>query len=104
MPTYQASQKKYYSTRSQTLKKFRKEQEKPCTCREEEWAGNTNKLTCLICLRKRNLESELQKKCFWTDHKDLKYWKIRRQGQYKELKIAPVYPRIDWGEASCENK
>ena len=97
MPTYQESQKKYYSTRSQTLKKFRKEQEKPCTCREEEWAGNTNKLTCLICLRKRNLERELQNTSKY-------YWKIRRQGQYKELKIAPVYPPIDWGEASCENK
>ena len=101
MPTYQENQKQYFSTRAETLKKFREEQKKPCTCRYEVWAGNENKLTCLNCLRKRNLENELQKKCFWTDLKHLKYWKVRRQGQYKELKIAPVYPPIDWSKASC---
>ena len=53
MPTYQESQKQYYSTRAETLKKFPDEQKKPCTCREEVWAGNTNKLTCLNCLRKK---------------------------------------------------
>ena len=33
------------------------------------------------------------KKLFWDSNKDLKYWKVRPQGRYKELKIAPVYPQ-----------
>ena len=96
MPTFDEKQKKYYSTRAETLQKFRDEQKKPCGCRIEVWAGNENQLTCINCIRKRNLNDELQRKGFWTDLKHLKYWKIRRQGQYKELKIAPVYSKIDW--------
>ena len=92
MPTYDEKQKHLYSTRKQVLDKFRKERKKKCFCRTEEWAGNFNKITCLNCVRKVDLENELKNKGFWTDLKDLKYWKIRRQGQYKKLKIAPVYP------------
>ena len=92
MPTFNKNQKQYYSTRSEALRKFRDEEKNPCHCRTEEWAGNVNKLTCLNCIRKRNLESELERKGFWSELKSLKYWKVRRQGQYKELKIAPVYP------------
>ena len=92
MPTYDEKQKNFYSTRKQVLDKFREEQKKKCFCRTEEWAGNFNKITCLNCVRKVDLEKELKNKGFWTDLKDLKYWKIRRQGQYKKLKIAPVYP------------
>ena len=69
-----------------------KNKKKKCFCRTEEWAGNFNKITCLNCVRKVDLENELKNKGFWTELKDLKYWKIRRQGQYKKLKIAPVYP------------
>ena len=65
------------------------------------WTGKENKLTCLNCIRKRNLKDELQKKGFWTDLKHLKYWKVRRQGQYKELKIAPVYTEIVTIKTSC---
>ena len=92
MPTYDEKQKNFYSTRKQVLDKFREEQKKKCFCRTEEWAGNFNKITCLNCVRKVDLEKELKNKGFWTDLKDLKYWKIRRKGQYKKLKIAPVYP------------
>ena len=92
MPTYDEKRKNFYSTRKQVLDKFREEQKKKCFCRTEEWAGNFNKITCLNCIKKVDLEKELKNKGFWTDLKDLKYWKIRRQGQYKKLKIAPVYP------------
>ena len=100
MPHFNPNHKQYYSTRAETLKIFRDEEKKPCTCHYEIWAGNENKRTCLNCLQRRNLKSELEKKCFWTDLKHLKYWKVRRQGMYKELKIAPVYPAIDWSSAS----
>ena len=93
MPTYNLNHKQYYSTRAETLRIFRDEEKKPCACRNEVWAGNENKVTCLNCIRKRNLKEELQKKGFWTVLKHLKYSKVRRQGQYKELKIAPVYPQ-----------
>ena len=92
MPTCDEKQKIYYSTRKQVLDEFREEQKKKCFCRTEEYAGNFNKITCLNCVRKENLQDELKNKGFWTEFKDLKYWKIRRQGQYKKLKIAPVYP------------
>ena len=92
MPTFNKNQKQFYSIRSEVLKKFRDEEKQPCSCRTEEWAGNLNKLTCYNCIHKRNLKSELERKGFWSDLKALKYWKVRRQGQYKELKIAPVYP------------
>ena len=95
MPIYNPNHKIYYSTRAETLKTFRDEEKKPCSCRYEIWAGNEHKLTCLNCIRRRDLKNELDRKGFWTGNKDLKYWKIRRQGQYKELKIAPVY------SASC---
>ena len=95
MPMYNPNNKQYYSTRAETLKIFRDKEKKPCTCRYEIWAGKENKLTCINCLRPKNLKEELQKKAFWTDNKNLKYWKVRRQDQWKELKIAPVYP------ASC---
>ena len=92
MPTYNPNHLQYYSTRAQTLKIFRDKEKKPCTCPYNIWTGNENKLTCLNCLRWRNLEEEIRKKYFWTDLKHLKYWKVRRQGMYKELKIVPVYP------------
>ena len=92
MPTYKEEQKEFYSTRSKVLKKFREEQEKKCHCYIDEWAGKENQITCINCIRKTNLEKELEKKCFWSDLKHLKYWKVRPQGQYKILKIAPVYP------------
>ena len=95
MPTFNKNQKQFYSTCSEVLKKFRDEEKQPCHCREEEWAGNIKKLTCYNCLRKRNLKSKLERKGFWTDLKALKYWKVRGQGKYKELKIAPVYPDRD---------
>ena len=99
MPTYDEKQKQYYSTRSVVLEKFCNEQKQKCYCTVEEWAGNFNQRTCLNCLRKEGLEQELKNKGFWTGLKDLKYWKVRRQGQYKKLKIAPVYPKIDWDKA-----
>ena len=98
MPTYDEKHKKYYSTRKEVLDKFRNEQIQKCFCRMEEWAGKLNKVTCLNCIRKEDLQDELKDKGFWTEFKGLKYWKIRRQGQYKKLKIAPVYPKIDWGK------
>ena len=54
--------------------------------------GNEDKLTCLNCIRRQDLKDELHRKGFWMRNKDLKYWKIRRQGQHKQLKIAPVDP------------
>ena len=92
MLTCDEKQKNYYSTRKQVLDKFCEEQKKKCFCRTEEYAGNFNKITCLNCVRKENLQDELKNKGFWTEFKDLKYWKIRRQEQHKKLKIAPVYP------------
>ena len=92
MPIYNPNHKPYHSTRAETLKTFREEEKKPCTCRYEIWAGNDNKITCLNCVRHSDLKEELERKGFWTDNKNLKYWKIRHQGQYKQLKIAPVYP------------
>ena len=59
----------------------------------EVWAGVTNKRTCGNCDRKTNLSKELKCKEFFAENKFLKYWKVRRQGRYKELKIAPVYPK-----------
>ena len=91
MPIYNEAHKSFYSTSAETLKIFRDEQKKKCECCVMIWAGNENKF--LICIRKTNLESELQKKGLWSGNKHLKYWKVRRQGQYKELKIAPVYPQ-----------
>ena len=64
MPTYNQNHKQYYSTRVETLRIFRDEEKKSCTCRTEVWAGNENKVTCLNCIRKRNLKEELQKKGF----------------------------------------
>ena len=87
MPIYNEAHKNFYSTRAQTLKISRDKQKKKCECRVEVWAGTENKLTCLNCIRKRSLEDELKNKGFWTGNKHLKYWKVRRQGQYKELKI-----------------
>ena len=94
MPIYNELHKNFYTMRSQTLKIFRDEEKKNCTCRIEVWAGNENKLTCLNCIRKSDLKNELEKKSFWISNKHLKYWKVRRQGQYKQLKIAPVYPQL----------
>ena len=59
----------------------------------EVWAGVTNKRTCGNCDRKTNLSKELKCKEFFAENKFFKYWKVRRQGRYKELKIAPVYPK-----------
>ena len=95
MPTCDKNQKKYYSTRAGILQKFREEEKQSCSCYTEVWAGKENRITCINCIRKRNLSEELKKKGLWTDLKALKYWKVRIQGQYKELKIAPVYPNRD---------
>ena len=95
MPTFNKNQKEFYSTRREVLKKFRDEEKQPCFFREEEWAKQLYKKTSIYCIRKQNLKSELERKCFWTDLKALKFWKVRRQGQYKELTIAPVYLNND---------
>ena len=95
MPTFDKKQIKYYSTRSEVLRKFRNEEKQPCSCYIEVWPGKENEITCINCIRKKNLTEELKRKCFLTNLKGLKYWKVRRQGQYKELKIAPVYPDRD---------
>ena len=94
MPIYNEQHKNFYTTRAQTLKIFCDEEKKNCTCRIEVWAGNENKLTCLNCIRESGLKIELERKGFWTGNKHLKYWKVRRHGQYKQLKIAPVYPQF----------
>ena len=78
MPTFQKSQKEFYSIRREVLKKFRDEEKQPCFCKEE-WAKQLYKETCLNGICKQNLKSELEKKCFWTDLKALKYWKVRRR-------------------------
>ena len=80
MPTFKKEQKEFYSTRREVLQIFRDEEKKPCFCKEKERANNLYKKTCLNCIRKRNLKAELEKKCFWSDLKALKYWKVRRQG------------------------
>ena len=64
MSIYQENQKRYYSTRSETLKVFRDEQKQKCNCKEEVWGGKKNKLTCLNSIRKEGLESELKNKGF----------------------------------------
>ena len=92
MPVYQKEHKQFYKTRSEVLKKFREEEKQKCYCRVETWAENEQKLTCYNCTRKEGLADELKKKGFWGGLKDLKYWKVRRQGRYKQLEIAPVYP------------
>ena len=86
MPTYDEKQKQFYSTRSKVLTKFRSEQKQKCSCYVQEWTGNFNQLTCINCLRKEGLEQELKNKGFWTKFKELKYWKVRRQGRIKNLK------------------
>ena len=73
MPIYNELHKNFYTTRSKTLKTFRDEEKKNCTCRIEVWAGNENKLTCLNSIRKSDLKNELEKKGFWTSNKHLKY-------------------------------
>ena len=88
MPIYNANHRLYYSTRAETLKIFPDEEKKPCSCRYEIWAGNENKITCLNCVRRSDLGEELKRKGFWSGNKHLKFWKVRRQGQYKQLKIA----------------
>ena len=64
MPSFNPNHKQYYSTGAETLKMFRDEEKNPCSCRTEIWAGNENKLTCLNCVRKRNLKEQLKKKVF----------------------------------------
>ena len=73
MPICNPNHKQYYSTRAETLKTFRDEEKKTCTCRYEIWAGKENKLTCLNCVRRRDLKDELEGKGFWTGNKNLKY-------------------------------
>ena len=74
------NQVKFYKTRKEVLKIFREEERQKCFCTTETWAGNTNKLTCINCLRKENLSKELDAKEFFKSNKDLKYWKVRCQG------------------------
>ena len=81
MLIYQENQKQFYSTRADVLKLFREEEKKKCYCRTEIWAGNINKRFCYNCARKENLTAELKKKGFWDGLKDLKYWKVCRQGR-----------------------
>ena len=91
MPIYKKEQKDFYSTRADILKIFRNEEKQKCYCSIEIWAGNINKRFCYNCAQKENLSAELKKKGFWDDLKDLKFCKVRSQGRYLELKIAPVY-------------
>ena len=93
MPTFNKNQIKYYTKGDDVLKIFRTEEKKKCYCSVEVWAGVANKCTCLNCNRKTNLSKELKCKEFFGDNKFVQYWKVHRQGQYKELKIAPVYPQ-----------
>ena len=92
MPIYKQLQKKFYSTRSEVLRIFRSEEKLKCSCQTDTWAGNENKITCFNCLRKWDLTDELKRKEFFGELKHCKYGKVRRQGMYKHLKIAPVYP------------
>ena len=93
MPTFNKNQIRYYTKRDDVLKIFRAEEKKKCYCSVEVWAGVANKRTCLNCNRKTNLSKELKCKEFFDNNKFVQYWKVRRQGRYKELKIAPVYPQ-----------
>ena len=61
MPTYTKTQKQFYSTRSEVLKKFRNEEKQPCFCKEEEWSKKLYVTTCINCIRKKNLTEELKK-------------------------------------------
>ena len=90
----QRSTQKFLLNEGSNLQNIQRRTKKKRECRVEVWTGTENKLTCLNCIRKRSLEDELKNKGFWTGNKHLKYWKVRRQGQYKELKIAPVYPQF----------
>ena len=98
MPIFNKDQVKYYKKRDGVLKIFRTEEKKKCYCSVEVWAGIANKRTCLNCNRKTNLSKELKCKEFFGDNKFVQYWKVRRQGRYKELKIAPVYPQPQFVE------
>ena len=98
MPIFNKDQIKYYKKRDGILKIFRTEEKKKCYCSVEIWAGVANKRTCLNCNRKTNLSKELKCKEFFGDNKFVQYWKVRRQGRYKELKIAPVYPQPQFVE------
>ena len=60
MPIYNTNHKLYYSTRAETIKKFKTKKKKPCSCRYEIWAGNENKKTCLNCVRRSDLKEELE--------------------------------------------
>ena len=96
MPIFDKNQVKFYKTRQQVLQIFRAEERKKCFCSTETWAGSTNKLTCINCIRKENLSKEMDRKEFFKSNKNIKYWKVRRQGRYKELKMAAVYYQPDF--------
>ena len=96
MPIYDEKQKKYYKTRKEVLQIFRQEERKKCECSVEVWAGVLNKRHCLNCERKKNLLKELECKEFFKSNKNVQYWKIRRQGRYKELKLAAVKYQPDF--------
>ena len=96
MPIYDEKQKKYYKTRKEILQIFRAEERKKCYCSVEVRAGAINKRTCGNCDRKRNLSKELDCKEFFSSNKNVQYWKIRRQGRYKELKLAAVKYQPDF--------
>ena len=98
MPIFNKDQIKYYKTRDGVLKIFHTKEKKKCYCSMEVWAGVANKRTCLNCNRKTNLSKELKCKEFFGDNRFVQYWKVRRQGRYKELKIAPVYPQPQFVE------
>ena len=83
MPTYNEAHKPFYKTRDEVIKIFRNVEKQKCQCQSFTWAGNLNKATCLNCIRKKDLAEELKNKEFWTGLKHLKYWKVRRKGQYK---------------------
>ena len=96
MPIYDEKQKKYYKTRKEVLQIFRAEEKKKCYCSVEVWAGVANKRTCGNCDRKATLSKELDCKEFFKENKNVQYWKIRRQGRYKELKLAAVKYQSDF--------
>ena len=93
MPIFKKEQKKFYLTRAEVLKIFRHEEKLKCYCSTEVWAGNSNKRTCYNCARKWNLVAELKSKLFWEGNKDLKYWKVRRQGRIQGVKNRPRLPQ-----------
>ena len=76
MPLFDKNQVKFYKTRQQVLQIFRAEERKKCFCSTETWAGNTNKLTCINCIRKENLSKEMDRKEFFKSNKNIKYWKV----------------------------